>query len=326
MNEFFNSVPFAVILLIVGFFFLVKGADAFVEGCCSVAKRFSVPSLIIGMTIIAMGTSLPETAVSITASVTGNNALAVSNAVGSNIFNLMVVIGVCAVLTPVAVQVSTLKKDFPISVACAALLLVLGAIGMTLGHIDGIIFIVLFALFIFYMIQSAKKAGTSGDSEEAEFAAEAEEIEVMSMPKSVCYIVLGVAAVSFGSDWVVDGATTVAAAMGVSQTLIGLTVVAFGTSLPELATSIIAAKKGDVDMALGNVIGSNIFNILMVLGIAGAISPVAFLTENIIDIVVLILFSAIVWVLAWTNKKLDRKEGILMLVLYALYVIYICMR
>lgn len=326
MNEFLNSVPFAIILLIIGFFFLVKGADAFVEGCCSVAKRFSVPSLIIGMTIIAMGTSLPETAVSITASVTGNNALAVSNAVGSNIFNLMVVVGVCAVLTPVAVQVSTLKKDFPISVGCAVLLLILGAIGMMLGHIDGIIFIILFALFIIYMIQSAKKAGNSGNGEEAELAEEAEEIKIMSMPKSACYIIIGIVAVSLGSDWVVDGATAIAGAMGVSQTLIGLTVVAFGTSLPELATSIIAARKGDVDMALGNVIGSNIFNILMVLGIAGAISPVAFLTENIIDIVVLILYSAIVWVLAWTNKKLDKREGILMLVLYGLYVIYICMR
>ena len=312
--------------LVIGFVFLVKGADAFVEGCSSVAKRFHVPTLIIGMTIVAMGTSLPETAVSITASISGNNALAVSNAVGSNIFNLMVVVGVCAVLTPLAVQVGILKRDFPLSIACAILLLILGAIDMTLGHVDGVVFIVLFAFFILYMIRSARNAGNGAEGEEDELLAEAEEMPVMSVPKSLIYIVAGGVAIALGSDWVVDGATTVASAMGISQTLIGLTVVAFGTSLPELATSIVAAKKKEVDMALGNVIGSNIFNILMVLGIASAVSPVAFLTENVIDIVILIIFSAIVWVLAWTKKELNRKEGILMLILYAAYVVYICIR
>ena len=321
MNEILQSVPFAVVLLVIGFVFLVKGADAFVEGCSSVAKRFHVPTLIIGMTIVAMGTSLPETAVSITASISGNNALAVSNAVGSNIFNLMVV-----VLTPLAVQVGILKRDFPLSIACAILLLILGAIDMTLGHVDGVVFIVLFAFFILYMIRSARNAGNGAEGEEDELLAEAEEMPVMSVPKSLIYIVAGGVAIALGSDWVVDGATTVASAMGISQTLIGLTVVAFGTSLPELATSIVAAKKKEVDMALGNVIGSNIFNILMVLGIASAVSPVAFLTENVIDIVILIIFSAIVWVLAWTKKELNRKEGILMLILYAAYVVYICIR
>lgn len=329
MNELFQSVPFAVILLIIGFAFLVKGADAFVEGCSSIAKRFQVPSLIIGMTIVAMGTSLPETAVSITASVTGNNALAVSNAVGSNIFNLMIVVGVCAILTPVAVRKETLKIDFPFSIVCAVLLLVLGAIGMTLGHVDGALFIVLFVIFSLYMIKSAqnsRKDNKDMDVEEAEYALEAEEIQIMPMPKSIIFIVLGCAAIALGSDWVVDGATTIAEAMGVSQTLIGLTVVAFGTSLPELATSIMAAKKNEVDMALGNAIGSNIFNILMVLGIAAAISPMAFITENIIDIVILIAFSAIVWIMAWTKHELSKKEGWVMAILYAVYVVYICMR
>lgn len=329
MNELFQSVPFAVILLIIGFAFLVKGADAFVEGCSSIAKRFQVPSLIIGMTIVAMGTSLPETAVSITASVTGNNALAISNAVGSNIFNLMIVVGVCAILTPVAVRKETLKIDFPFSIVCAVLLLVLGAIGMTLGHVDGALFIVLFVIFILYMIKSAqnsRKDNKDMDVEEAEYALEAEEIQIMPVPKSIIFIVLGCAAIALGSDWVVDGATTIAEAMGVSQTLIGLTVVAFGTSLPELATSIMAAKKNEVDMALGNAIGSNIFNILMVLGIAAAISPMAFITENIIDIVILIAFSAIVWIMAWTKHELSKKEGWVMAILYAVYVVYICMR
>lgn len=329
MNELVQSVPFAVVLLIIGFAFLVKGADAFVEGCSSIAKRFEVPSLIIGMTIVAMGTSLPETAVSITASVTGNNALAVSNAVGSNIFNLMIVVGVCAILTPVAVRKETLKVDFPFSVLCAVLLLILGGIGMMLGHADGVIFIVLFAVFIFYMIKSAQKARKDNkdmDTEESEFAMEAEEIQIMPMPKSIVFIVLGCIAITLGSDWVVDGATTVAEALGVSQTLIGLTVVAFGTSLPELATSIMAARKNEVDMALGNAIGSNIFNILMVLGIAAAISPIAFILENMIDIVILIIFSVIVWIMAWTKDELSKKEGLVMAILYAAYVVYICMR
>lgn len=329
MSNLFQSVPFAVVLLIIGFVFLVKGADAFVEGCSSIARRYHVPSLIIGMTIVAMGTSLPETAVSVTAAVTGNNALAVSNAVGSNIFNLMVVVGACTLFTSVAVQINTLKIDFPISILCAVLLLILGAAGMSLGHIDGVVFIILFLAFILYMIRSAqtsREKNVEPGVEEEEYLLEAEEIQEMSMGKSVIYILLGAAAIAVGSDWVVDGACTVAAAIGISQTLIGLTVVAFGTSLPELVTSIVAAKKGEVDMALGNVIGSNIFNILMVLGIAAAISPVAFLTENIIDIAVLIVFSVIGWIMAWTKRELNRKEGIIMLLLYAVYVVYICMR
>lgn len=329
MSDLFQSVPFAVVLLIIGFVFLVKGADAFVEGCSSIARRYHVPSLIIGMTIVAMGTSLPETAVSVTAAVTGNNALAVSNAVGSNIFNLMVVVGVCTLFTSVAVQINTLKIDFPISILCAVLLLILGAAGMSLGHIDGVVFIILFLAFILYMIRSAqtsREKNVEPGVEEEEYLLEAEEIQEMSMGKSVIYILLGAVAIAVGSDWVVDGACTVAAAIGISQTLIGLTVVAFGTSLPELVTSIVAAKKGEVDMALGNVIGSNIFNILMVLGIAAAISPVAFLTENIIDIAVLIVFSVIGWIMAWTKRELNRKEGIIMLLLYAVYVVYICMR
>ena len=308
MSDLFQSVPFAVVLLIIGFVFLVKGADAFVEGCSSIARRYHVPSLIIGMTIVAMGTSLPETAVSVTAAVTGNNALAVSNAVGSNIFNLMVVVGACTLFTSVAVQINTLKIDFPISI------LILGAAGMSLGHIDGVVFIILFLAFILYMIRSAqtsREKNVEPGVEEEEYLLEAEEIQEMSMGKSVIYIILGAVAIAVGSDWVVDGACTVAAAIGISQTLIGLTV---------------AAKKGEVDMALGNVIGSNIFNILMVLGIAAAISPVAFLTENIIDIAVLIVFSVIGWIMAWTKRELNRKEGIIMLLLYAVYVVYICMR
>ena len=323
MNTFFQSVPFAVVLLIIGFAFLVKGADAFVEGSSSIAKHFQVPSLIIGMTIVAMGTSLPETAVSVTASIAGSNALAVSNAVGSNIFNLMVVIGVCAVLTPVAVQKSSLKIDIPFSIVCALLLLVLGHDRMMLTRVNGLILIVLFAFFILYMIRSAQH---SMNNEDSEFAAEAADMKVMSVPKSLIFIVVGIAGITLGSDWVVDGAKTIASAFGISENLIGLTIVAFGTSLPELMTSIVAARKNEVDMALGNAVGSNIFNILMVLGIASALSPIAFIQENIIDIIILVGFSFIVWLMAWTKHRLDKIEGLAMILLYAGYVVYICIR
>ena len=323
MNTMLQSVPFAVVLLLVGFVFLVKGADAFVEGSSSIAKHFHVPSLIIGMTIVAMGTSLPETAVSVTASIAGSNALAVSNAVGSNIFNLMVVIGVCAVLTPVAVQKGTLKIDIPFSVVCALLLLVLGHDQMMLTRVNGLILIVLFVFFILYMIKSAQR---SMNNEDTEFAAEATEMKVMSVPKSLIFIVIGIAGITIGSDWVVDGAKTIASAFGISENLIGLTIVAFGTSLPELMTSIVASRKNEVDMALCNAVGSNIFNILMVLGIASALSPISFIRENIIDIIILVGFSFIVWLMAWTRHRLDKLEGLAMILLYAGYVVYICIR
>ncbi len=320
------SMPLAIIFLAAGFFFLVKGADIFVDGSSSIAKKFHVPSIIIGLTIVAMGTSLPEAAVSVTASLANQNTLAVSNVVGSNIFNLMVVIGMCAVLTPVAVQRETLKRDFPFSVFCAILLLILGWMGpMQLGHGDGVIFLVLFAIFIGYMIRSALKANKEGKTAEGD-SSEIDEMKIMSLPKSLLFIVMGAAGIILGGDVVVNSATNIATRLGMSETLVGLTIVSIGTSLPELVTSVVAARKHEVDMALGNAIGSNIFNILMVLGIAGAISPMAFLTENIIDIVILLVFSLIVWFFAWTKQKLNRGEGAIMLALYAAFMVYICMR
>ena len=323
MGNFINNTPLALVmvLLVIGFVFLVKGADFFVEGSSSVAKRFNVPSLIIGLTIVAMGTSLPETAVSVTASLVDNNALAVSNAVGSNIFNLMVVIGFCAVMTPVAVDKQTLKRDFPFSVLCAVLLLALGFIGMELGHVDGAILLVLFAVYIIVLVRIALKHKNSGVAVEEEG-----EIKLLSMPRSLIYIVLGGASIAVGGDMVVDSASRIAIDFGMSQTLVGLTIVSIGTSLPELVTSIVAARKNEVDMALGNAIGSNIFNFLMVLGIASAISPIAFITENIIDIIILIVFSIVVWIMAWTKTKLNKGEGLIMLALYIAYAVYICVR
>ena len=315
----------AILILVIGFVLLIKGADFFVEGSSSVAKKFHVPAMLIGMTIVAMGTSLPECAVSVTASLANNNSLAVSNVIGSNIFNLMVVCGACALFSPLTIRQDTLKKEFPLSIICAALMLVLGYIGMTLGHIDGIIFLVLFVGYLLWMIQSAKKAraavlsdpAQSGQIEQAEFVEE--NIAILPTWKSLVFIIGGMIAIKFGGDFVVDGASSIASSMG-------LTIVAMGTSLPELVTSLVAAKKGEVDMALGNVIGSDIFNILFVLGIATVISPISFLMENVIDIILLIIMSVIVLAFAWTRQQINRKEGILMLLMYAAYMVYICMR
>lgn len=224
----------AVVLLVVGFVLLIKGADFFVEGSSSVAKMLKVPSIIIGLTIVAMGTSLPECAVSITASVTNNNALAVSNAIGSNIFNLMVVCGFCALFNPLYVEKSTLKKEFPFSVVCAVLLLVCGYLGMQLGRADGIILLIVFGAFLVWMVRSALKArAAAGD----------DEYEVLPVWKCIVFIVGGIVAIKFGGDFVVNGASTVATKLGLSQNLIGLTIVACGTSLPELVTSVVAARK-----------------------------------------------------------------------------------
>lgn len=329
----------SIIILIVGFILLIKGADFFVEGSSAVAKRLRIPSMIIGMTIVAMGTSLPECAVSVTASLTGNNTLAISNAIGSNIFNLLVVCGVCSLFVPLAVQKSTLQKEFPLSIFCAGLLLLLGYLGMTLGHIDGIILIIIFAGYLLWMIQSARNARNQtfadedSDTAGSKTSLSTEEIEQVAsninlLPawKCIIFILGGMIAIKYGGDFVVNGASAIASSLGLSQTLIGLTIIAMGTSLPELVTSIVAAKKDEVDMAVGNVIGSNIFNILLVLGVAAAISPVGFIMENMIDIAFLILISVITLVFAWTSKEINRKEGIIMLLLYAVYMVYICMR
>ena len=276
------------LLLVIGFVLLIKGADFFVDGSSSIAKRLRVPSIIIGLTIVAMGTSLPECAVSISAALSGNTGVAVGNAVGSNIFNLMVVCGMCALFCPLTVSRSTLTGEFPFSVFVALLLMVLGWISMTLGRIDGVILLVFFAGFLFWMIRSAQKARSESASDEDEY-------EIRPIWQCVLY-------------------------------MIGLTIVAFGTSLPELVTSIVAARKHEVDMALGNVIGSNIFNILFVLGISAALHPMVFQMENIIDIIVLVVMSAIVLCFAWTKQKLVRWEGAVMLAMYAGYVVYICLR
>lgn len=307
------------IYLIVGFVLLIKGADFFVEGSSSVAKKLRVPSIIIGMTIVAMGTSLPETSVSVSASIAAKNDLAISNVIGSNIFNLMVVCGICAVLCPLTVDGTTLKRDFPFSIVMAGLLMALGGIDGVVGRFDGILFLVLFVVFLLIMIYSAKKSRDNS-------APEADEYKIMPIWKCILYMVGGIAAIAAGGEMVVEGASDIARAFGMSENLIGMTIVALGTSLPELVTSVVAARKNELDMALGNVIGSNIFNILFVLGIASAISPVSYTNENLIDSAVLIVMSMIVLIFCLPKKRLIRWNGAAMLALYAGYTAYIFTR
>ena len=318
MSEYISNAPIfiVVLILIIGFVCLIKGADTFVEGASSIAKRFNVPPIVIGLTIIAMGTSLPETAVSVVASINNNNELAISNAVGSNIFNLMVVIGVCSLLTVIKVEEKTIKWDIPFSLFSAGLLFIFGiTAGKTLGRIEGIILLVIFAYYIYNLLKRARENKTPDD-----------DIKLISPYLSAIFIIDGAAAIAIGGQLCVKSATRIALEAGMSQTLVGLTIVSIGTSLPELCTSFVAAKKGEIDMALGNAIGSNIFNILMVLGIASTISPISFVTENAIDFIILMFFTIIVWLICYKKRALGKLNGLLMLFLYIVYAIYIIIR
>lgn len=340
----------AVVLLAIGFLLLVKGADFFVEGASTIARKLHVPGLIIGLTIVAMGTSLPELSVSVTAALKHQNSLAISNVVGSNIINLMMVLGICAVISPIAVSMTVTKRDYPFSMVCAALLGILGYIGMKISRADGAVLLIFMAGYMYIMIHNAMKArkkalethyeeknhpGASGretddDQYDMDISEEADELteksESRPMWQAILFVIGGAAAVKFGGDFTVDGAVDIARMIGISETLIGLTIVACGTSLPELVTSIVASGKNELDMAVGNVVGSNIFNILAILGVGSVITPMAFINENLIDLIVLIVFSAIVWLYCFTKKRIGRKEGASMIVLYTIYLIYICMR
>jgi len=304
------------ILLLVGFVLLIKGADFFVEGSSSVAKLLKVPSVIIGLTIVAMGTSAPEAAVSITAGMAGSNAIALGNVIGSNIFNLLMVLGLCAVVNKVPVEKSFITRDYPMAIGASALLLIFGITGGALSQMEGVIFLVLFAAFIVFMVYSALK-----NREEAE-----EEIKVLSPLMSLIYIVGGLAAVVFGGDLVVDSATQIATAWGLSENFIALTIVAMGTSLPELVTSLVASRKGECGLAVGNVVGSNLFNILLVLGASCALTPIAVSAESILDIAVSIGVHAVMLLFCATGKHINRKEGLAAVAIYFAYMASLFMR
>ena len=306
------------IFLIVGFVLLIKGADFFVDGASSIAGKLKVPNLIIGLTVVSMGTSAPEAAVSITSSLQASNSIALGNIVGSNIFNFLMVVGISAVILPIVSDKDILKRDMPINLAITAILFVMLLDGK-LGRLEAIILLVLFAAYIFMLIRSAIKNRD-----------EAEELKVYSWTKSVILLIVGLAGVIGGGQLVVNGAKSIAASLGMSETLIGLTVVAIGTSLPELVTSVIAAKKGNSGIAMGNVVGSCIFNILFILGMAGTIAPITLdaipAKEFLIDTAILIGISVMMLVFAITKKKTGRIEGAICIAVYVAYTTYIILR
>ncbi len=263
------------LILIIGFAFLIKGADIFVEGASSIAKKFNVPSMIIGLTIVAMGTSAPEAAVSITSSLAGQNDMSVANVVGSNFFNILVVLGASSIIAKLPVQRDTIKKDTPFLIIVSVMLLIFG-FDLRLGRFDGLLLLALFVYFLVSTIKSAK-ASISDDTnfESGETAIAIETNADVSLTKTILISIVGIIGIVIGGDMVVNSATTIATSFGMSANLVGLTIVAIGTSLPEFVTSIVAIKKGETEIAIGNVIGSNLFNILLVLGLAATINPIS---------------------------------------------------
>ena len=302
--------------LIAGFVLLIKGADLFVDGSSSVARIFKVPAVIIGLTIVAMGTSAPETAVSISAAAQGQNEIALSNVIGSNLFNLLVVVGVCAAIKPVIPAKEIIRRDLPISLLCAVLLLV-ASLNLALGRLEGVVLLLGFVIYIGYLVFAARK-NPAADTDE--------NVKKMGPLKSALFILIGIAGIVLGGQLVVNSASDIAASFGLSQTLIGLTIVAVGTSLPELVTSIVASRKGQNGLALGNAIGSNIFNILLVMGLSSVISPIGVNIQSVWDLVVLIAMSAVILVYLLIRKRLDRPFGILMVLTYIGFMAYIIQR
>ena len=301
------------VLLLVGFALLIKGADFFVEASSSIAKVLRVPSIIIGLTIVAFGTSTPELAVSTTASLAGNNEIAVGNVIGSNIFNLLVVLGTCGAIRPFAVR---LRWDFAASIAVAAALFIMIVRDRFVSRPEALILLGIFVVFLILTVRDALINRVQAQ----------EEFKALPPLKCAVYIVGGIAAIIWGGDLVVDSASKIALSFGLSQTLVGLTVVALGTSLPELVTSVVASRKGENGLALGNVIGSNIFNILMVLGLSAAVSPIEVSRMAVIDAGCLIVFSIITWFLCRSKQRISRVEGAIMLLMYTMYLVYICIR
>ena len=299
--------------LLLGFVLLIKGADLFVEASSSIAKRLRVPSIIIGLTIVAFGTSAPELAVSTTASLSGNNDIALGNVIGSNIFNLLVVLGACGVVRPFGVK---LRWDFLATIGVTVILFLMIAFDLTVNRVDGIILLILFTAFVGLTVRDALVNRIITN----------EEIETLSPLRSLIYIVGGLAAIVWGGDLVVDSASSIARSFGLSQNLVGLTIVAMGTSLPELVTSVVASRKGENGLALGNVIGSNLFNILMVLGVSSTISPIAVTKLSLYDTAFLIIASIITLFLCRSKQKISRMEGGIMLALYFGYMVFIVLR
>lgn len=302
----------AIALLIVGFVMLTKGADWFVDGSSALAFRLGIPQLVIGLTIVAMGTSAPEAAVSITSALKGNEGITVGNVVGSNIMNILLILGVASVIVPLAVQKSTRMIEIPYMIAITVLFGVLGYTGEMVTRVEGGILWIAFLIYLGYLLWMAKKGKEHNEPDEKQ----------KSLPVQLLMILAGLVCIVLGSDFVVDGATEIAKVIGISERIIGLTIVAFGTSLPELVTSIAAARRGNADIAIGNIVGSNVFNILFVAGTSALISPIVFESKFVLDTAVATA-TAVLLLVCVCNKegKLKRSGGIIMLAAYAAYFV-----
>lgn len=302
----------AIALLIVGFVMLTKGADWFVDGSSALAFRLGIPQLVIGLTIVAMGTSAPEAAVSITSALKGNEGITVGNVVGSNIMNILLILGIASVIVPLAVQKSTRMIEIPYMIAITVLFGVLGYTGEMVTRVEGGILWIAFLIYLGYLLWMAKKGKEHNEPDEKQ----------KSLPVQLLMILAGLICIVLGSDFVVDGATEIAKVIGISERIIGLTIVAFGTSLPELVTSIAAARRGNADIAIGNIVGSNVFNILFVAGTSALISPIVFESKFVLDTAVATA-TAVLLLVCVCNKegKLKRSGGIIMLAAYAVYFV-----
>ena len=304
-----------LVLLIVGFVLLMKGADWFVEGASKLADRFGIPQLVIGLTIVAMGTSLPEAAVSISAAIKGSAEITIGNVVGSNILNVLIILGLTSVIRTVAVQKSTIRYEIPFTILVTAILAVEGLIDNQVSRVEGVILWVFMIIYLIYLLRMAKNGQPMEDIPESD--------KNDSILKLLIMIVVGVVMIVLGSDISVDAATALATIFGMSERLIGLTIVALGTSLPELVTSVTAAIKGKADIAVGNIVGSNIFNILFVVGTTALITPVTYSANFMVDSIVAVAAMVLLWVSVFRKKQLARPAGIVMLIGYAEYFVYL---
>ncbi len=304
-----------IIGIIIGFILLIKGADILVDGASAVAAKFGIPKIIVGLTVVAIGTSMPELMVSASAALEGFSDLSIGNVVGSNIANLLLILGICAIINDLPFKKSTAKIENPFMLIVTVILLFMANNDNShiISRTEGIILITICALYLFYNIYMAKKTDTSDEESEVE----------MSVSKALIYIIIGIVALKFGGDFVVDNTTTLATAIGISEKLISVTLVSVATSLPELVTSITATKKGVVDIAIGNIIGSNIFNIVLILGVSSIISPINYAVSYNFDLILLIVMCAIFLIIPFIKKryKMVRYQGFIFVAIYALYVL-----
>ena len=304
-------------LLVLGFVMLIKGADWFVDGAAGIASKLGIPQLIIGLTIVAMGTSAPEAAVSISSAMKGSADITIGNVVGSNILNVLVILGLTASIVAIKVAKSTVRIEIPFMIGISVLLLALGMTGNVITFVEGVVLWIAFIAYLAYLFVMAKK-GKEKSEEETANDGKKKPLWLLAV-----LIAVGAAMIVLGSNFAVDGASAIATAFGLSERFIGLTIVALGTSLPELVTSVTAAKKGNADIAIGNIVGSNIFNILFVVGTTALITPVAFAPNFLIDSLVGIGAAVLLWLGCARKNQLGRAVGIIMLLGYAAYFVYL---